>query len=710
MSELKPPRGGETITGALDPTQGPKPPDEPKPKRSKSEQKRRKGEQHTVAAINGLKSELKSTLDDPIGRLHQSVNVAATSARNAGVTFLLFGFYLAVTFGSTSHGQLLRNDPVTVPLLNVDLPLTAFYWVAPALLVLLHLNFLMAAYLLDQKLGPLDKQISGLNGSRSQDQARDLLNPFPLVQMLVRTKQQRFAGFLINTFIWTIIAIVPIVTLIIGQSRFLPYHSNLTTGYHRALIIFDLIIIGLLWLPILDQSDRKNDQTPKTARPFSLLAGISVLRSRLRRWLDLKYWRGLRRQQIRKIYPIETLLFAVLASLSIIVSWLFMTIPNSWTGWPADRLVRPDRDIIWLLPRNLTPDEKAAVTIPLSPEVIAQAGGDETTAVLRYREGIDLRARDLRYADLTGLDLRKADLRGAQLLGANLENAQLQGADLSATRQGGTDLRFARLWRAELQGADLSNANLVGANLFNAGLEGVFAFNTDLRTANLRQARLDATYLRSADLRAADLFEAELRGVDLSGAKIEGADLRGATLDAVDMRSASFWRNRLDQSSIDKTDWTTVDGRGLRQLPSHLPVAWIEEFADNLPSFDKKKLALRRLECGFVDDETWSTLERCGSGKGLPRSASPPIETDDPPDEEKLRALLGSSVTCEILAIDVSGEQIFKRLDLDLRSNLTHPLSMLFGEVLLKDCGLIEPFDRAHESLRRQLEKAGERR
>ncbi len=91
-----------------------------------------------------------------LNRLQDAANAASGDARNVYITFLLFGLYLAIIFGSTTHEQLLRESPVTLPLLGVGLPLFGFYWIAPALFVLLHLNLLLQFYLLSGKLHRLD--------------------------------------------------------------------------------------------------------------------------------------------------------------------------------------------------------------------------------------------------------------------------------------------------------------------------------------------------------------------------------------------------------------------------------------------------------------------------------------------------------------------------------------------------------------------------
>ncbi|HEX6745788.1 MAG TPA: pentapeptide repeat-containing protein [Longimicrobium sp.] len=114
-------------------------------------------------------------------------------------------------------------------------------------------------------------------------------------------------------------------------------------------------------------------------------------------------------------------------------------------------------------------------------------------------------AANLDDADLTGLELDAENLRRAWLRQAVLRNADLERAHLDAANLTEADLQGAILKDAELDDAVLWEASAVGANLKEADLEG-------------------------ADLRGADLRGARMQGVDLSGANLLGADLTGAVL------------------------------------------------------------------------------------------------------------------------------------------------------------------------------------
>jgi uncharacterized protein YjbI with pentapeptide repeats len=209
------------------------------------------------------------------------------------------------------------------------------------------------------------------------------------------------------------------------------------------------------------------------------------------------------------------------------------------------------------------------------------AFADATSAFLANANlrGATLTGAQLGFAQLQGADLRTAQLQDgvlwhAQLQGALLAEARLQRANLTSANLQGADLSSAALWSAilsranlhganlrgaELQGADLRFAQLQGADLKSAQLQGAQLGSANLQGASLQEAQLQGADLRDAQLQGADLYRAELQGADLSQARLQGADLRGTRLwhsrgndarwDVADLRASTV--RDLTQSEID---------------------------------------------------------------------------------------------------------------------------------------------------------------
>jgi hypothetical protein len=73
------------------------------------------------------------TLD--AAKLLDAANSASQTVAALHVAFMAFAAYFGVIIWGTTHENLLRIDPVKLPLLDVEVPLTTFYGGVPWLLV-----------------------------------------------------------------------------------------------------------------------------------------------------------------------------------------------------------------------------------------------------------------------------------------------------------------------------------------------------------------------------------------------------------------------------------------------------------------------------------------------------------------------------------------------------------------------------------------------
>jgi ribosomal protein L29 len=127
---------------------------------------------------------------------------------------------------------------------------------------------------------------------------------------------------------------------------------------------------------------------------------------------------------------------------------------------------------------------------------------------------LNLRATNLRKADLGDANLQRADLRGAHLEEAYLRDANLQGADLRGAHLQGANLGDAYLQGANLGSAHLQRANFRGALLKKADLEGAhleYAENLNIdqlyKVKTLYNAKLDEDLLKQLKEKCPALFK-----------------------------------------------------------------------------------------------------------------------------------------------------------------------------------------------------------
>ena len=191
---------------------------------------------------------MEDQTENEIDRLQAATETAASHVRNLYAAFLLFSLYLAVTIGSTTYEQLLRTGPVDLPIIGVELPLLGFYWVAPALFLLLHFNLLIQLTLFAGKLHRLDQAIEDhVRPASARAARRDLLSNFALSQLLVGHHHQRIIRFFLQLMYLVTLILFPVILLLYTQIQFAAFQSSAATTAHRLFVLIDLILILILW-------------------------------------------------------------------------------------------------------------------------------------------------------------------------------------------------------------------------------------------------------------------------------------------------------------------------------------------------------------------------------------------------------------------------------------------------------------------------------
>ena len=83
-----------------------------------------------------------------IESLLATLNSVAQRVQALWFSFISFGAYLTITVLGTTHRMLLLEEPVKLPVFNIDLPLTSFYFIAPAFFLIFHFYALIQLMLL----------------------------------------------------------------------------------------------------------------------------------------------------------------------------------------------------------------------------------------------------------------------------------------------------------------------------------------------------------------------------------------------------------------------------------------------------------------------------------------------------------------------------------------------------------------------------------
>ena len=243
--------------------------------------------------------------------LERAVNDSATRVSAIWISFLVFSLYLLIAATTVTQSQLLLAAPLKLPVLNIDLPLWGFFFLAPILFVILHAYVLLQVLLLGRTSASYNTAVSraGLSPEENASLRQRLANTL-FAQIFAGSPRERegFVGSLLRAIVWITLAIVPILILLAFQFSFLPYHSHIATWTHRLLILFELAAFFLIWPLALDA--RKDFQWPKFGADIRrlLLLPIRLFGPKRR-----EEWPWLRQQA----FPMSACVLFVLVSLSL---------------------------------------------------------------------------------------------------------------------------------------------------------------------------------------------------------------------------------------------------------------------------------------------------------------------------------------------------------------------------------------------------------
>ena len=447
--------------------------------------------------------------------LKTAVVDAASVGAGLWISYLGVLFYLLIAAGSVTHKDLFFETPVKLPFLGVDLPLKGFFWLGPALFLIVHAYVLLHFAMMSGKIGAFDRALRDqiLDGDLRTNLRRQLPSNI-FVQLLAGPRDERngVMGFLLWLIALISLVAGPICLLVFFELQFLPYHHPWITSWQRVAVGFDLMLMWAFWGRIALRGGVATDQDTRRGRTMTAVQRFAT-------------------------YSI----MALLTACSLVLLPFVATYPGEWLeikfshgttlGWIQEKLVAGD-----VRPASRQPESLWSNRLVLPGlDVVVHLKLDSETKIDFLPETVSLRDRDLRGAVLIGAVLRKADFTGADLRdvkldGANLRQAKMEcvyWADAAQREKHGkpSDPECARLQGASLDGAQLQGASLDGAQLQGASLN--FA---QLQGASLDSAQLQGVRLDRAQLQGASLFGAQLQGASLNVAQLQGASLDRAQL------------------------------------------------------------------------------------------------------------------------------------------------------------------------------------
>jgi hypothetical protein len=201
---------------------------------------------------------------DDLEAIKKAVDDAASVSGGLWLSYLFVLFYLAVAAGAVTHADLFFQHPVKLPFLGIELPLVAFFFLAPILFVIAHAYTLVHLVVMTDKTKryhqALYEQIEGETERRkaTRDKLRRQLPSNIFIQFLAGPSDLRNSAFgrLLRAIAWISLVIAPALLLLLIQIQFLPYHSKFVTWTQRIALLFDLALVWWLWRKVLSGAER----------------------------------------------------------------------------------------------------------------------------------------------------------------------------------------------------------------------------------------------------------------------------------------------------------------------------------------------------------------------------------------------------------------------------------------------------------------------
>jgi hypothetical protein len=161
--------------------------------------------------------------------LRDTVVDAASVGAGLWLSYLFVLFYFLVAAGGVTHRDLLLENTVKLPFLNVDLPLIGFFALGPGLFLIVHAYILIHFVLLADKVGAFHFELQAqIDDDDVRTRLRRQLPSNIFVQILAGPYEVRngVLGFMLRQIAQISLVAAPIALLIFFQLQFLPYHHE----------------------------------------------------------------------------------------------------------------------------------------------------------------------------------------------------------------------------------------------------------------------------------------------------------------------------------------------------------------------------------------------------------------------------------------------------------------------------------------------------
>lgn len=378
--------------------------------------------------------------------LFENIAEASKNARKIYLLYVGFLIYCILSVISTTDKQIILNDKVSLPILNIDVPLNGFFLLAPVIAIFVFIYFQF--YLI------IRKDLICIFEKNYPQIGKECLYPWMFI-ILDYTKKGvigRLQSAVVKFSVW---CLVPFFLMIIS-TWFVKKHDPDFTYFFGMIPFFGTVIVLWFWC-------RYEDVFKIRQIPILILNNLG------------------------KIFLIFIVIFYV-------VFFRFFIIPGAFDGFGIKKGEGTVLNGKFNVKKKILYRYRSFFCVDLSYQKLI------TEPITDYKEiyWLDLRKAHLEGANLDSTIMKRVDLRNAILKKATMVNSVLQEANLE-----GACLRDAFLWKTNLQDANLLFSDLQGAFLADTNLQKANLQGANLQSAILSDANLQGANFRECDLRGA---------------------------------------------------------------------------------------------------------------------------------------------------------------------------------------------------------------
>ncbi|MCH8034340.1 MAG: pentapeptide repeat-containing protein [Bacteroidetes bacterium] len=375
---------------------------------------------------------------------NSTTNQNDSKKKSARIFLIYFStlIYILITTASITDIQLILDDPVTLPIFNVDVSTTIFFLLSPTILLLLFV-FYNLHYLHLKEISP---------------KVGNYIN-WPVFEFSRFNSPKGLNGFLnflqislSNMVIWGLLPL----TLLVISFRYLESHNEWIMWYHWSVSFLGICTAFSFW--------KRNYKFDKITLIISLLSiliiSVSIYLIPILRYS--KTFGVFLRDEILPNFPKDLKLFVLLIIFPLVISIFVATIQNHFLKKKWQNLLLLN---IWM--------SLIIITFFFIHYIRHFPLGEGRNVNLSYQ--IISQNPDNPYEGVYSVNLRGKNLEGANIISSVLVNADLREANL----------QYSALYRSTLDSSNMTDAKLKCSDLHEASFKNTIMNGVDFRYANL---------------------------------------------------------------------------------------------------------------------------------------------------------------------------------------------------------------------------------